>query len=1168
MRNQSIKDFFKPVLKQDLSHKDRSVLCSSDVTYLKDAGNGLPVLSAERFEKKISSAKKVKRKKMPDQTPNTSPVLDAFRRGIKEKRGNMDMLENNGACKSLGSVYPRVVVRKLLVNSGSPKCLLTKNDKAIKTDQGKNEKYLGVTRTPLSCGNCWEQETDFMDLEETSSDSNKWISLPQADAQKACAQNNDNTLLCQNLGLPTNLPCTSPDSTLRLALGTLHRERKCKKRRVKRSKAQPVMLISGTSVSHQENGYQLRNITHSGSGEAASDDPTQLKQFQTHDTLSEFGDDTSSKKAASTWESQSVPSAYLQSNSSSGPSKQIGCPGKRKHSVMSVDANGSEVTGLSDPAFNWSPQKSKSRKSAFVKNVGLKSLSSGVLQLTEVTALPGPHSAYSEEYPEDVSRNENEKNNYSSVDLSSFSAQSPNENNQVSLVDTKENQLQVANSHSFLEKSLPSQEKSTVLPSLHHIAQREAVFTKAVKPQCHMAGLPWVLDAKMEQDGKRPERLNRADDVEPSNVFSKPEENSSENASDFCLVKGSGKLSGSEETDEGLPCLLPFEEESEDSNHASSQLSQELKVESTCSEMFKVNGKSKISFDSEDESLGCALDDDDDEEPFVTLQEILSATPKPQTEASEGDCSDSFSQDTVAPLLKLHLSKTPVVSQVSYVNSLEHLLKEKEESKRLDELEKLLQENIQEKETDSSDREDENVTDEDLSEEHRAFIKRFSLTARAIPDYHPGEDIFDLTVSGKIFNQHDLDLRNFYFIPQNPIEKLLLSSDVTQQLFLALHGFLSSAYSCSLCPAPILKWLFQMMSVHPGYCVSLQILNSLMEITVKNASISDEQSKPWIPSLADVSTVFVNMGVTFASLFPLEHLQPNFNECDILSQMQGTVNKQQPRESLSSASPAFASLPENNLMNVIKFLDFCTTVVKGGYTDQEILLLLLLLFKISLEKQLKQVPLTDFQCLFIKLLISIKDWDTKMPELCLAVSELSSQHHNLLWLVQLVPSWIIRGREVRRRLSLVIIAKLLNQKHIRIPDDSDKQMSLLHQYLVYMKPSNLLEKMRTDEQQNVSEDHLHIELEQEVYYLVYILLHLVSEASCFDTVNSNQRQHLLKLCGALDKHIKCDIREDARLFYRTKVKDLVARIYSKWQDMIQTTRLSQGKLHDFWEPDS
>ncbi|KFQ65890.1 Protein FAM178A, partial [Pelecanus crispus] len=574
--------------------------------------------------------------------------------------------------------------------------------------------------------------------------------------------------------------------------------------------------------------------------------------------------------------------------------------------------------------------------------------------------------------------------------------------------------------------------------------------------------------------------------------------------------------------------------------------------------------KAKSSFDSEDESLECSLDDDEEEEEvvFTPLQEILSSSTKPQAGTLDESCLDSLSQDTMTPLLKLH---------VSYVNSLEHLLKEKEESKRVDELEKRLQEDIQGRETDSSDGEAEDYASgyEDLSEEQRAFIKRFSIIAHAIPDYHPGEDIFDLSASGKIFNQHNLDLRNFHFVPQNPIEKLLLNSDVTQQLSLAVNGFLSSAYSCILCPIPILKWLFQMMSVHPDYCVSTQILDRLMEITLKNASISDEQSKPWIPSLADVSAVCVNMGVAFRSLFPLQHLQPNFNECDILSQMQETLSKQQPKGDLTSATPAFSSLPENNLVNVIKFLDFCTTVIQGGYTDQEILLLLLLLFKISLEKQLKQIPLVDFQCLFIKLLISIKDWDTKMPELCLAVSELSSHHHNLLWLVQLVPSWIIRGREVRRRLSLVIISKLLNKKHVEIPDDSDKQMSLLHQFLVYMKPSNLLKKMREGlEQQSADGDHLHTELEQEAYYLIYILLHLVSEASFFDVVNSNQRQHLLKLCGALDKHIKCDIREDARLFYRTKVKDLVARIYGKWQDMIQTTRPTQGKLHDFWEPDS
>ncbi|KFQ08919.1 Protein FAM178A, partial [Leptosomus discolor] len=322
--------------------------------------------------------------------------------------------------------------------------------------------------------------------------------------------------------------------------------------------------------------------------------------------------------------------------------------------------------------------------------------------------------------------------------------------------------------------------------------------------------------------------------------------------------------------------------------------------------------KSKSSFDSEDESLECSLgdDDDDDEEVFVPLQEILSSSPKPQAGTLEKSFLECFSQDTMASLLKL---------QVSYMNSLEHLLKEKEESKRVDELENRLQEDIKGRETDFSDGEDENASgDEGISEEHRLFIKRFSLVAVAIPDYHPGEDIFDLSSSGKIFNRHNLDVRNFHFIPQNPIEKLLLSSGVTQQLALAINGFLSSAYNCILCPVPILKWLFQMMSVHPDYYVSTQILDRLMEITLKNASISDEQSKPWIPSLADVSAVFVNMGVAFRSLFPLQHLQPGFNESDILSQMQETVSKQQPRRNLTSASPAFSSLPENNLINVVK----------------------------------------------------------------------------------------------------------------------------------------------------------------------------------------------------------------------------------------------------------
>ncbi|XP_057277015.1 SMC5-SMC6 complex localization factor protein 2 isoform X5 [Pezoporus wallicus] len=1105
-RNQTITEFFKPILNQDLVHKDRTVLCSPDSGNVKDAA-----LCAEHFEKKVSSPKKVRRKKMPDRTRNTSPVLDAFRRRIKEKKDSANVSENGRACKALGSLYPKVVIKKLLVNPGSQTShFVVKRDKTVKSDQGRNEKCLGVTRAPLSCGNCWEQKTDCMDLEDTNSDSDKRVSSPEADTQ-ACDRNNgtvNSTALRQTSGLPRKLPCTPNDSEVTMSLGALCIERKS---------------FSGTSVSHQGNGFPLRKILHSGSRKIASgrssvdnmdlvkqsDDPSQPKpkRVYRHEASSSNALRTSSEMAAGVQKTQSVPSCCLRTKMSSGRSKQIDFPGKRKRAAMSVDAdssNRSEVSSLNEPAFSRSPAKCKNRKSHFVKNILLKSTCGGVLQLMEAAALPRHDSSLPEEYLN--SSHENEKNNCSSVGLSSsYSAHNPGKNNHISVVDTKENQLQVANSCFFLEKSPPfSQEKSAVLPSLHHLTH-----TKGVKSHPQNTGLSQVLDAKKEQDGKITERC--AYGIQSSNRFSQTKDETSESGSGS--VEGSGKLAVSKGTGKSVPHSLSFKEGPMDSGYKSSQPSRDLKVESTCKSKSKLSGKSKSSFDSEDESLECNLDDDDDEE-LVPLQEILFSSSKPQAGNLE-ESSDSFSPVNMSPLLKLHLSRPPVVSQVSYVNSLEHLLKEKEESKRVDELEKRLQEDLQGEEADSSDGENEENTtgDEDLSEEHRAFIKRFSVVTHAIPDYHPGEDIFDLSTSGKIFSQHNLDFRNFHFIPQNPIEKLLFNSSVTQQLSLAINGFLSSAYSCILCPIPILKWLFQVMSVHPDYCVSTQVLDRLMEITLKNASISDEQSKPWIPSLADVSAVFVNMGVAFRSLFPLQQLQPNFNEYDILSQMQETMSKHQPGGELTSASPAFSSLPENNLINVIKFLGFCTTVIQGGYTDQEIMLLLLLLFKISLEKQLKHVPLIDFQCLFLKLLIRIEDWDTKMPELCLALSELSSHHHNLLWLVQLVPSWVTRGRELRRRLSLVIISKLL-KKDVEIPEDSDKQMSLLLQFLVYMKPSNLLKKMRERlEQQDADGDQCHAELEQEV-------------------------------------------------------KDLVARIYGKWQDVIQTTRPTQGKLHDFWEPDS
>lgn len=131
--------------------------------------------------------------------------------------------------------------------------------------------------------------------------------------------------------------------------------------------------------------------------------------------------------AAGVQKTQSVPSCCLRTKTSSGRSKQIDFPGKRKRAAMSVDAdssNRSEVSSLNEPAFSRSPAKCKNRKSHFVKNILLKSTCGGVLQLMEAAALPRHDSPLPEEYLN--SSHENEKNNCSSVGLSSsYSAHSP-----------------------------------------------------------------------------------------------------------------------------------------------------------------------------------------------------------------------------------------------------------------------------------------------------------------------------------------------------------------------------------------------------------------------------------------------------------------------------------------------------------------------------------------------------------------------------------------------------------------------------------------------------------------------------------------------------------------------------------------------------------------------
>ncbi|XP_039631339.1 SMC5-SMC6 complex localization factor protein 2 [Polypterus senegalus] len=552
----------------------------------------------------------------------------------------------------------------------------------------------------------------------------------------------------------------------------------------------------------------------------------------------------------------------------------------------------------------------------------------------------------------------------------------------------------------------------------------------------------------------------------------------------------------------------------------------------------------------------------EDDEPFLSMNAFMPLNSEPPSTPD----SNAYSVPNT-PLSSGNF--TALTTKTNYKNSLARMLKEKEENQRANEIQVKLQNDIEEgrRVLRQMECEDEESTAEEncISEEHRMFLQRFSVTPEGIPDLHPGTEIFDSSKFGKLFRQQTLDLRNCTTQPKNACERILWRSDIQNQIFLTCHGLLKKTGQSEPYQPAIYRWMFQMMSVHNDYITSMQILKSLKDLAVNAAfhivKNKTKQFEVWIPSVKDVVIVLINMGASFENLFPHQNIQPEFTEDDIL-QCTNIIAKKTAAE-ISENDPDF--FHEHNLVNVIKYVVLCTSLCPNVYCDQELVLLMSIFCRISLEKEFRQFPMQEIRILLYSLLSNIKNWDIQLPNLFLTLTEYADHHHDLRKLVQLFPSASVRGKQLRHHLSLAIISKLLNKRCTYKCEVSNLQISELRPYLIRMKPSSLLKSLEAA--QEGSPNQLSVDtLDHEAYYLAYSLLVLANEVVNIDSLPSNQRRSLVLLCSELDKHIKCDIREHDRHLYRSKVKDLVARIYTKWQELLQKTKPPQGKLHDYWEP--
>lgn len=68
---------------------------------------------------------------------------------------------------------------------------------------------------------------------------------------------------------------------------------------------------------------------------------------------------------------------------------------------------------------------------------------------------------------------------------------------------------------------------------------------------------------------------------------------------------------------------------------------------------------------------------------------------------------------------------------------------------------------------------------------------------------------------------------------------------------------------------------------HADYLATVNLWTQIKYFLLLD-TFSDSPVWPWIPSLSDIAAVFFNMGIDFRFLFPLEKLQPDFNEDNLV----------------------------------------------------------------------------------------------------------------------------------------------------------------------------------------------------------------------------------------------------------------------------------------------
>ncbi|XP_065507919.1 protein FAM178B [Caloenas nicobarica] len=410
--------------------------------------------------------------------------------------------------------------------------------------------------------------------------------------------------------------------------------------------------------------------------------------------------------------------------------------------------------------------------------------------------------------------------------------------------------------------------------------------------------------------------------------------------------------------------------------------------------------------------------------------------------------------------------------------------------------------------------------DSELPKEHRDVLARFAMEPRFIPTVHPGEPVFCACPAPLPM----LDTRGLE--PRNNLEALFFCESPAWQAAFVRDGWLSLLYRClPPCPLPVLRWLFQLMTLCPNTTNAAQ---ALWEIWLSTGG------ELWCPTVQEIGEAFARLGANLSPLLPPE-LRPTDGRS-----LEPSCS---PRPASPDATDTLALVTQ--LGDICKFLALCVVTQPCHYPDGARLSLVTLLSFLGLDRALRCQPLPELQLLLRCLLQGICHWHQQLPVLCQALCQLSRHHHNLVALVQLLPDLTGRDRELRRHLSLHAMARLLGEPLGTVPPPGvHAELQVLCRFLVLAQPDALRSLVLTGGLEEPADP------DREACYLSYSLLLLASNVVGTEQPPAEQRGHLELLCTQLDRLFGRGLRESTQLLFRTQLKGLAVLLYVKWQEML------------------